>query len=89
MGTAALLSALVLIQFCSTVLGEPSNRQYRVLSGSSYPQYYSYYTPSEQKTYYTNPYVDAYRYYPNDNNVYVTDMYGRTTVQSGLSYRGS
>lgn len=87
MGTPTLLFALLFVQLCSAVLGE-TYRQYRVLTGSNYPQNY-YYTPSEQKTYYTNPYVShPYRYYSNDNNVYVTDMYGRTTVQSGLNYRG-
>lgn len=87
MGTTAILSAFLLVQLSSTVLGE-NYRQYRILVGSNYPESY-HNAPVQQKTYYANPYVNyPYQHYSDDNNVYVTDMYGRTTVQSGLRYRG-
>ncbi|KAJ8950737.1 hypothetical protein NQ318_011230 [Aromia moschata] len=76
MGTFSILGVIVALHFTSGVLGEPSYRQYRIHSGSTDPDY---------NTYYTNPYVNhpyRYRGSSSDDVVYVTDMYGRTTVQS-------
>lgn len=66
----------------ASVLGEPSYyRQYRILTSPSY------YSPVRYKV---NPYSN-YRYEDaccTDNIVYVTDQYGRTTIQSAQKYRG-
>ncbi|KAJ8954497.1 hypothetical protein NQ314_007103 [Rhamnusium bicolor] len=84
----SLTSFLLLFHFISGSVGEGSYyRQYKVLTGYN-PK--SYYYTTDKNTYYTNPYLyHSYRYSSpvNDDNVYVTDMYGRTTVQSGSSLR--
>lgn len=66
----------------ASVLGEPSfYRQYRILSSPSYysPARYNVYPSSNYR------YEDACC---TDNIVYVTDQYGRTTIQSARKYRG-
>lgn len=80
MGVTGIIAVICL---APTVLGEPSYyRQYRILSSPSY------FSPSR----YTNKYYPNYRNEDaccTDNNaVYITDEYGRTTVQSSSNYRG-
>lgn len=81
--------------FChilSTIVGEPSYyRQYRILSGYPYSDdYYTYYTNPYYYHPYRYKYAKAVRNYDDnvDNNVYITDKYGRTTVTTAENYRG-
>lgn len=87
MGTLTII-ALLALQLATTTLGKITYRQYKILSGDG--RYYYYYP--ERYSYYTNPYTSyPYRYISRpiastDDKVYITDMYGRTTVADSSYY---
>ncbi|XP_022904531.2 neurogenic locus notch homolog protein 1 isoform X1 [Onthophagus taurus] len=77
-----ILIFLVIFQFPR---GESYSRQYRILSGDYYYPSYRYYDgyriTSPSKSYYVKP-----PSYYQDDNVYITDKYGQTTVVNKNSY---
>ncbi|RZC39269.1 hypothetical protein BDFB_013475 [Asbolus verrucosus] len=85
MGPSLVLVSLLFLQTLTGGLGEPSYYQQNRLFG------YPYYTNSY--TYYTNPFRQYHKYYDSpithdDDRIYITDKYGRTTVSSARTHRG-